>query len=350
LIDLEQSLIKKLVRSLKYRWFELTNPYRKYSSPISIFRVEDCDLIEWATVINLHWVANFINFPTFFNHSIVKSKPVFWRTPDLYPMRGIAHYDSYITEFNIKLEDSAKNIKVLSLKNHSNINVIATSEWTKNEALNSDTFIKAKSINLIGNAIDTEVYIPKREIAEVDLKSKRCKILFVASNINNPSKGLLILIDILNKIDFDFELLIVGGGDLPIDKIEFAYNFIGNITHDKEMISIIGAVDFYISPSIEEAFGQTVLEAISCGKPVVAFNVGGIPDMVIHRKTGLLSPLGNTRAMKSNIENLLANPSLVKELGENARLHAVNHFSKEKQIMKYLELYQSAITNARQVN
>jgi glycosyltransferase involved in cell wall biosynthesis len=95
---------------------------------------------------------------------------------------------------------------------------------------------------------------------------------------------------------------------------------------------------------LQEAFGQTSLEAMACGIPVVGFNVGGIPDMVMPEITGLLAQPEDTDDLARKILWMIDNPEKKKAMGNNARKMVVENFSMEILGSKYLELYQSILS------
>ncbi|RPJ60694.1 MAG: glycosyltransferase, partial [Acidobacteria bacterium] len=107
---------------------------------------------------------------------------------------------------------------------------------------------------------------------------------------------------------------------------------------------VYSAADVFVMPSLQEAFGQTALEALSCGTPVAGFAAGGIPEIVQDGKTGLLSPVGAVDGLRDSIAHLLLNPSIAHGMSVEGRRWAVEHFSLEEQAAKYAELYDSILS------
>jgi glycosyltransferase involved in cell wall biosynthesis len=111
------------------------------------------------------------------------------------------------------------------------------------------------------------------------------------------------------------------------------------------------ASDVFVMPSLEEAFGQTALEAIACGTPVAAFQAGGIPETVRHEQTGLLGPVGDSEVLRTNIERLLGNEGLWRHCSENGPKVAQMEFSYEVNAKNYIALYQSLLEpESRRIN
>ena len=76
---------------------------------------------------------------------------------------------------------------------------------------------------------------------------------------------------------------------------------VGPVTEDRLLAMFYSAADVMVVPSRQEAFGQTALEAFACGRPVVAFDVGGLPDIVDHQSTGWLARPFDTEDLAAGI-------------------------------------------------
>jgi len=97
----------------------------------------------------------------------------------------------------------------------------------------------------------------------------------------------------------------------------------------------------YCFPSLGEPFGKTIIEAMSCAKPVIATNQGGATEIIENNKTGILVPPANPKQLAQKILYLLQTPEKMKQLGENARKTAEKQYSWETIAEKYHKLYQS---------
>jgi glycosyltransferase involved in cell wall biosynthesis len=103
------------------------------------------------------------------------------------------------------------------------------------------------------------------------------------------------------------------------------------------------AADVFVIPSLAEAFGQTSLEAMACGTPVIGFDTGGIPDTVRPRQTGLLVPVGEDAALADAIRWMMTHGAEREAMGRNARAMAQTEFTLERQALGYLQLYRSIL-------
>ena len=135
--------------------------------------------------------------------------------------------------------------------------------------------------------------------------------------------------------------LLTWGQNYPEGLSGIDHLHLGAIGNEHLMALAYNAGDVFVMPSLQEAFGQTALESIACGVPVVAFEAGGIPDTVKHEETGLLVPVGDSRALAGSIDRLLGDRDLAVRLGAQGREHAVQNFSMQVNAQAYTELYRS---------
>jgi len=99
-----------------------------------------------------------------------------------------------------------------------------------------------------------------------------------------------------------------------------------------------------VVPSRQDNLPNTAIEAQACGAPVVAFDVGGLSDIIIHKKTGYLAKKFDTSDLAHGI-NWVLNQQKIKRLGINARIKAVEKFSEKKISENYLNIYKKVLTN-----
>jgi glycosyltransferase involved in cell wall biosynthesis len=100
----------------------------------------------------------------------------------------------------------------------------------------------------------------------------------------------------------------------------------------------------YVTPAIEDNLPNTVMEALACGTPVVAFNTGGIPDMVDHLQNGYLARFKSAPDFAAGIHFVL-NSGSKNQLAANARQKVLHNFTGEIVASKYLAVYQSIFKN-----
>jgi glycosyltransferase involved in cell wall biosynthesis len=110
---------------------------------------------------------------------------------------------------------------------------------------------------------------------------------------------------------------------------------------------ILRAADLFVHPARDEGFGLVVVEAAAAGLPIVASQVGGIPEIITHEHDGLLVPPGEPNALAAAVQRLLNDPEQARRLGENARRTAIERFSAEAMAERYMKLYERLLRDVR---
>lgn len=98
-----------------------------------------------------------------------------------------------------------------------------------------------------------------------------------------------------------------------------------------------------VIPSIDEGLGLVAVEALLCEAPVVAFDSGGLRDVIQHEKTGLLVPPGDKYALANALDDLLARDGSGSQLGRAGRLYALSAFAPESAARRYAEIYRQVL-------
>ena len=108
----------------------------------------------------------------------------------------------------------------------------------------------------------------------------------------------------------------------------------------KDVLSVIADMDVIVHAStIGEPFGQVIIEGMAAGKPVIATDGGGVPEIVENGSTGILVPMGNAAAMAEGIARVLADPELAAEMGRRGRERVQNCFTIEHTARKIEAVY-----------
>lgn len=183
--------------------------------------------------------------------------------------------------------------------------------------------------------------------------SKEKPILICVANLN-PNKGHNLLINALKIVkdhNFAFKLLLVGDGELKDELVNLTLSlsleneiiFLGKRNNVGQILSL---GDIFILPSIIEGMPVSIMEACLAHLPVVAFDVGGISELVINGETGIIVPPLNVPGLAKAIEELLSNEEKRKRMGERGYNRIKEEFSLEKMVRSisaiYLELMQES--------
>ena len=151
------------------------------------------------------------------------------------------------------------------------------------------------------------------------------------------------MINIKRKIP-ETALLIAGRGKIK-DELRDHYQTIetGYISDWQMARAVYSAADIFVIPSILDNLPNTVLESLACGTPVVAFNAGGIPDMVKHGVNGYLADSEDVAKLGDHIADLLQNSAKCRQFGENAVNTITENFSEQLCTQRYLDLFHDAM-------
>lgn len=311
-------------------------------------------------ILHLHWVSDLIDYSSFFV-SIPKSLPIVWTLHDMNPFTGGCHYaqecDRYKTRCcycpqinnnsNVDLSAKSFSIKEKYLKNK-NLHIVADSYWLENEAKASVIFSGAKSFQTIHYGLDTNIFKPtaKRHCKSLlGIDPEKTVITFGAEDIKTKRKGVHELLKALASISEGENLVFLsfGRGNLNIEIPHLTFKHFGFVESSNLLSTIYSASDLFIIPSLYEAFGQTALEAMACGTPIVGFDTGGIPDMVHPGKTGLLAKPQDSKDLAKQIQWMINHPDERRQMGMNARQFVEQEYTLEIQAEKYIDLYKKIL-------
>ncbi len=195
------------------------------------------------------------------------------------------------------------------------------------------------SAQVIHNWIDTRRFHPRFD--DSDKKQSIC-LLFVG----NPSrrKGADLLAPIMEKLGSDFNLLFTSGLN-GRNTIATTPNMVrlGRLTGDQNLVDTYHQCDALLFPTRFEGFGLAAIEAMSCGKPVIATNCCSLPEVVGDGVAGILCPVNDIQAFADASRKLAKNPEIRQQLARGARVRAIELFSEERIIPQYVALYESLV-------
>lgn len=213
-----------------------------------------------------------------------------------------------------------------------------------NESILAPAMIEGR---VIYNGVDTSIFYPgekQQARNELGLPAKEKVLLFVANGIKkNPFKDYdtlleaIALLGMQSKEPIHFIALGEEGGQEQLGQATIRY--IPRTTDINLVAQYYRASDIYLHAAKAETFPNSILEAMACALPVIASNVGGIPEQVIDGTTGLLVPPQNPIAITQAIVRLLATPKLLEEMGASSLRMVLEKFTLEKQVNQYLEWY-----------
>ena len=206
-------------------------------------------------------------------------------------------------------------------------------------------------IKVIPNPIDTDYFKPHGLNSVKGPMNYPFVLMFAAANLGNPAKGFAEFRSVCNGlVDLGFaniEALLVGENRLPNGDLglKCAVKELGFISDAKQMRDAYWQADVYVTTSHEENLPTTIMESLSCGVPVAAFNVGGIPEMIQpngDHQTGWLSEKLDVESLIQGIASYIEmEPSKRIKLQEASRNSAVANYGSVSIAKRYLEVYRS---------
>lgn len=263
-----------------------------------------------ADIIHLHWVqGEFLSI-----EDIGKANtPVVWTLHDGWQFLNGPHHDSRYLSEQILKEKGEKNSVVSRWMKQRKVRswtrkmyLIAPSQWIANQAMKADVN-KNNIVTVIPNIVDRHIFY-KRSKSEardkLDLEQD-CKLILVGSlaKTDDPIKGFDLLTKALKYLtnkQYKFKCLHIGK-EVDIPEIrEYVYS-VGSTKSRERMALIYAASDVVCVPSRIETHSMVAAEAISCGRPVAAFDVGGNPEIIEHKKSGYLSKPFNVESLARGI-------------------------------------------------
>ncbi len=313
-------------------------------------------------IVHLFWMnGGFLRIET-----LKKFKqPIVWTLHDMWPFTGGCHYDDECGKFQQSCgncpvlnsgheRDLSRRILERKRKSWENVPivVVATSHWLADMARSSSIF-RDQRIEVIPNAIDTEIYKPGNKVAAraaYNFPQDKHLILFSAfSATSDKRKGNQFLVLALEKISqagwgSKTELVIIGASkpDSPPD-MGMKVHYMGHLHDEISQVLLYSAVDVVVAPSMQENLSNTVMESLACGTPAVAFDIGGMPDMIDHQINGYLATPFEPNDLASGIIWVLENESRHDMLSQRARQTVEERYALKTVANRYLALYRSIL-------
>ena len=240
------------------------------------------------------------------------------------------------------------------LKNSSTI--IAVSDGVS-KVIEKRSFIDRDNIKVINNGIDLKLFkFSGEERAETRLKlniANHDKVVLFLSLLSKQ-KGTDIAIKALNELtdnNKNIKLIIAGDGEyleearLLVNRLNLESSVIfAGFVRNEDTVQYYNASDIFIFPTLRlESFGIVIAEAMACGKPVIASDVGCIPDVIDNGINGILIPIGDFKELARQINLLLDDPQYSTMLTQNARRKALERFGLDRMIDETIKVFESVI-------
>lgn len=309
-------------------------------------------------VINLHWInAGFIQIETLSRFK----KPIVWTLHDMWAFTGGCHYNQSCDRYQAqcgacphlgssKGRDLSRRIWQRKQRTFKNLplTIVTPSVWLGACAKKS-SLLQDVRIECIPNGIDTNIYRPinkrtARDLLQLPL-DKKLLLFGSLKATSDQRKGFHLLQSALQELSHsnlkaDVELVVFGASEpKEVPKFGFRTHYLGSFSDDLSLSLIYSAADAFVLPSVQENLANTLLEALACGTPCLAFDIGGMPDMIDHKENGYLAIPFETSDLAEGITYLLSDSTLQSSFSMCARQKVARQFSLEIQAKRYCSLF-----------
>ncbi|MDB9526429.1 glycosyltransferase family 4 protein [Oscillatoria sp. CS-180] len=310
-------------------------------------------------IVNLHWVnAGFLRIESLSKISL----PLAWTLHDMWPFTGGCHYDQNCERYvgacgqcpalsSKKDSDLSRWVwqRKYNTFQKANLTVVTPSQWLAQCARKSTLFMNRR-VEVIPNGVDESVYKPiDKSLARnlLGLPSDIKIILFGALRATSDKrKGFHLLHPALLELTkagrLDGVEIAVIGSPPPKNPPDFGLktHYLGVFNDDISMATIYSAADVFVAPSLQENLANTVMEALACGLPCVAFRIGGMPDMINHCENGYLAKPFEVEDLAKGIFETLQDGERYQKLTFNSRQKVISNFTLDIQAKQYSKLFE----------
>ena len=315
-------------------------------------------------VLHLHWVNNrFVPLEV-----LPKDKPIVWTLHDSWPFCGICHYSFECQEYQWQCgccpflhssESKDLSYKVWKRKaeiyKNLDLHIVSPSCWLADCAKKS-SLLGHSPVTVIPNCLDVNVFRPLNE-AEISLRwqnfreKKMAKPFALYGAVNAATdkiKGFANLLSALKLLERqghgdDFELIVFGATQSELDlDVNIPIHCVGYVGDIQELASLYNLASVMVVPSLTENLSCAIMESLSCGTPVVAFNIGGNGDMIEHQKNGYLAKERDDADLAEGILWCLNN-NADNRLGRAGREKVLQNYTFDVVCRQYVELYQQVL-------
>lgn len=356
---------------------------RAYADALPLYRYRKTDDSYWSInwmpsridhlveelapdIVHLHWSGG-----GFLPISVLKNfrRPVVWTLRDMWPFTGGCHYTAGCVRYRdgcgacpqLRSNDDRDISRQVFLRKHKHwrdldLWLVPISNWLAEAARESPLF-RDRPIEVIPNGLDIARFRPcdKRSARELlGLPTDRRLILFGALHATcDRRKGYDALCHAIEILACsggaeNTELVVFGAdGDKSGRHLGVDVHYVGHVNDDRRLAMLYASADVMVVPSLQESFGKTLIEAMACATPVVAFDSGGPSDVVAHKRTGYLARPFFPEDLARGIRWCLARPERIASLGRAARDRAVAEYDIDLVAERYDRLYRRIMQSGR---
>lgn len=292
--------------------------------------------------------------------TLSRLKPSVWTLHDPWAMTGHCIYPYKCEKWKTGCGDCPNlDTPISMLKDHTalmwkikkwayknaDIDIIVASKWMLNMAKQSPLLSKFR-LHHIPFGLDLNLFHPMdTEKAKSALGVKPGSIVLAFRTTSNEFKGLFFIKECLRKLKSRQPICLITLSEKGLlDEFRSTYQIIDLGWVADDILPIVyNACDIYLMPSTAEAFGVAAIEAMACGKPVIAFDGTSLPEVIFAPKGGIVVPQGDVESLMHAIESLIEDSQARQEIGDSALELVRNNYNLEIFMERIMELYREVI-------
>jgi glycosyltransferase involved in cell wall biosynthesis len=305
-------------------------------------------------VVHLHWIG--LEMLQIEEVGRIR-QPLVWTMHDEWFALGLEHYATIGRDGDARgailksLDRSVRRRKELTWK-ACEPEVVCPSRWLAEQMRASD-LVAPPRLHVISNTVPLDIFRPSDRAAarkQLGLPLDRPVVgMGALTAVHDPRKGYAYLREALAHIagrNLARPPIVLVFGSRSGDELSVSTHFAGTVTDDGHLSRLYSAMDVFVCPSRQENLPNTIAEALACGIPTVAFDIGGIPDLVSHGKTGYLAKPFDTCDLAEGILSCI-DGERQKQMSVAARAHAERMLDGSRIAAQYLAVFRAAVDRCR---
>lgn len=324
-----------------------------------------------ADIIHLHWINQAMLSIKDIEHIMQTGKPVVWTMHDMWNITGVCHqagsckrWQQQCGQCEVLCRHSKHDLSYKTFRrkqrlyNKHKFAFVGCSQWLTSFAKESP-LLQRQRILSIPNAIDTNYFAPLSDSVNITrnelrkqlgLPADKLLILFTAFKVTDPNKGIDYLIESMSLLCQEHPELrdkvgiVLAGRGAESLRHSFAVEAypMGYVANEERMLQLYQTANLLAMPTLMDNLPNTIAEAMACSVPCVAFNVGGVPQMVDTGVNGYLATYQDSLDFAHGIASVLLSPNY-ESLCRNARAKALKAYSETNIAQQYIDLYKSLL-------
>jgi len=335
-----------------------------FTMDLSVLGCGVVDAIRAETdIVNLHWVGNFIDWELFFAPGRV-TVPIVWTLHDMRALTGGCHYSGPCRNYRTgcggcpyfspqQTEDMTRRAAARQRRALENwggvLHVVTPSRWLAEEAATSSV-LAGLPVTVIPNSVDIDEFRPRPQAemrAAFGLPQDAKVIFFVAHDLGDSRKGAPHLVEALRLLGDVPGLHVLTAGARPPELPANVVHVTAGLLNDMAQLGpLYAAADLVVLPTLEDNLPNVILESFASGRPVVGYDVGGVPDHVVDGVTGFLVPYADPAALADALRAALADRDRLATMGETCRAYAEQEFAPQIQAARYQALFRQLLAGS----